>query len=125
VIRIKGLANLGYQAAFIDGQEKWCQVWIIILRLIFEKSWLRIISALTIALLVALEDDRSVSEPLLSSFFRETLENFVTIQSWRIQNGDSGKSLVGENRYLLSSFPPSEFDERKIPFDYEKDGAAL
>ena len=48
--------------------------------------------------------------PLLSSFFRETLENFITIQSWKIQNGDFGKSLVGGNRYLLSSFPPSECD---------------
>ena len=48
-------------------------------------------SALTISLLVALEDGRSVSEPLLSSFFRETLEYFVTIQSWRNQYGLFGK----------------------------------
>ena len=45
------------------------------------------IRALTISLLVALEDGRSVSEPLPSPFFREILENFVTIQKWRIQNG--------------------------------------
>jgi len=67
-------------------------------------------NALTISLLVALEDGRSVSEPLYSSFFRETFDSFVTIQNWRIQNGDFGKNLVAGNPYLLSSFPPSECD---------------
>jgi hypothetical protein len=30
---------------------------------------------------------RSILEPFQRAFFRETLENFVTIQSWRIQRG--------------------------------------
>jgi len=36
-ICIKGLADPGYQAAFIDGQAKWRQVRIIIPRLMFIK----------------------------------------------------------------------------------------
>jgi len=51
-------------------------------------------SALTISLLVALEDGLSVSEPLLSSFLRKTLEYFVPVQSWRIQYGLFGKKPV-------------------------------
>ena len=56
-----------------------------------KKSWVNTIRAFTISLLVALEDDRSVSEPLLSSFFRETLENFAAIQNRRRQSRWSAK----------------------------------
>jgi hypothetical protein len=58
-----------------------------------KKSWVNTISALTISLLVALEDGRSVSKPLPSQFFREILEIFVTIQK-------RGGGFVGRRTYL-------------------------
>jgi len=55
----------------------------------------------------------------------KNFKNFLTIQSWRIQNGDFGKSLVGGNRYLLSSVPSPEFDERKVASPEIKIGRLL
>ena len=75
------------------------------------------IRALTISLLVALEDGRSVSEPQPSPFFREILANFVTIQSWRTQNGIFMKKPDGLVPYdgLILGWYLGQFSRKNIP----------
>ena len=73
--------------------------------------------ALTISLLVALEDGRSVSEPLLSPFFREILENFVTIKNRRIENGIFGRKPDGLVPYygLVLGWCLGWFSRKNVP----------